>query len=535
MFKHSKPMNRAWLHVPSAIAVAMLLPLVVSASDPPTGSLPTTVGAAITWKGTATGTGSADETTCVEGVNCDTFILTVAGTPSAWAKKLIKVDVTWGVQTNDYDLYVHKGTVDGPEVNSSGGGAPQTGEATIIDPFKDGTGDYAIRVVYFATTPQVDQPKGRAAVINRPPGRSAIYLNGGVRFSPSIALRAPAASRDGEPSLRVDKQGNAYVAGIRGVPAGVDLWYFDLNPGSPTYDPYMRNPIYRGQPDSFTQDEAMSVGADGGGDVDLAVGFDESSAGQPPALAFSSLVAANLSTARSLDKGQNWTLNPAGNVTGGIPVDDRQWLEFYGKDVVYLLYRTLAPAVTQIQRSNDGGLTYGPARTAGQIGQTGTIDVDKNDGTVYISGSSGKIGVGIPDTPGGEPLTYNVYQVTPNGASVDNIFFVVKVADDGTAYVCYSDGKNIYLTHSTDKGVSWAPAIRVNSGGATRTSMLSYAWIRGRRLVRQLGGRQRGRRPMEGVLCRHDERQGSNRGIQPNGRDAALHPLRGHLNRRNAG
>ena len=73
---------------------------------------------------------------------------------------------------------------------------------------------------------------------------------------------------------------------------------------------------------------------------------------------------------------------------------------FYGKDKVYLFYRTLAPAVSMIQRSNDGGLTYGPAKTAGLIGQAGSIDVHQASGTVYISGSSGQVCVGSPPPSG---------------------------------------------------------------------------------------------------------------------------------------
>src|SRR5882724_11752171 len=324
------------------------------------------------------------------------------------------------------------------------------------------TGDYTVGPRNAACTP-LPPPL--------PPG-TATYIKGGMTFSPNYALRAPVASRDGEPSLRVDKQGNAYVAGIRGVPAGVDLWYFDLNPNSPTYDPFMRNPIYRGQPDQFSPDESMEVGADGGGDVDLAVGFDEATPGQPPYLAFSSLVLANVSTARSTDRGATFTKNPAGSTTGGVPVDDRQWMEFFGKDSVYLLYRTVSPVVAYVQRSNDGGLTYGPARPVGAIGQVGGIDVDQHDGTVYVSGNSGVVAVGIPPAPGLEPLTYTVYPVAGTGNA--NIFFTVKVADDGTAYVCYSNGASVFVRYSRNKGRTWSTAIRISDGPETATSLLPW-------------------------------------------------------------
>jgi len=299
-----------------------------------------------------------------------------------------------------------------------------------------------------------------------------IYEKGGITFSPNVSLRASVAGKDGEPSLRVDKFGNAYVAGIRGVPAGVDLWYFDLNPNSATYDPLMRNPIYRGQPDQFSPDESVELGGDGGGDVDLAVGFDSASPGSPPYLAFSSLTAANISSARSTDRGATFTKNPAGNVTGGVPADDRQWMEFYGNNSVYLLYRSLAPVIAWVQRSNDGGLTYGTAREVGTIGQVGGISVDQNDGTVYVSGANGVVAVGTPLMPGMEPLTYTTHNVV--GAGNANIFFTVKAARDGTVYACYSDDTSVFIRYSKDKGNTWSQAIRVSDGPETATSVLPW-------------------------------------------------------------
>ncbi len=325
---------------------------------------------------------------------------------------------------------------------------------------------------------------GEAVPTPTPGGGGVTYVKGGINFSPNVPLHAPATVRDGEPSLRVDKFGNTYVAGIRGVPAGCDLWYFDLRPTvngqpNPMYDPNMRNPIYRGQPDAFTGEAEPSLVADGGGDVDLAVTFPASATedpNAPPTLAFTSLALANISVAKSTDRGITFQKNPAGNITGGIPGDDRQWFEAVGSNNVYIFYRTLAPAVSMIQRSTDGGFTFGPARTAGPIGQAGYIDVHKATGTVYISGSSGQVCVGTPLTPADEPLTYTCKQAGPaNGA---NLFFVVKVADDGTPngtlYVNYSDGTNIYLKYSTDKGDTWSAPIQINNGPEVTKNLLPW-------------------------------------------------------------
>ena len=466
-----------------------------AASNPAAGTISPN-GPSVTWQGPLTGGACATEATCVEGANCDTFKLTLSGTEEDWAGKVVNVTINWLNPANDYDLYIHKGencpatgVCEGPIVSQDGNGAPSTQEAGSIDPSSTGTGVYLVRLVIFSVTPG-DPYTGTATVGPEPPGRKANYVKGGMTFSPNVTVKAPVARRDGEPSSRTDKFGNHYTAAIRGVPAGVDLWYFDLRPGSPTYDPLMRNPIYRGQPDSFTQDTATALGADGGGDVDLAVGFDSNDPNAPPVLAYSSLVAANVSTGKSLDRGQTFQLNPAGNATGGVPVDDRQWLEFYGKNTVYLLYRTINPAIAMVQRSDDGGFTYGAATVVGAIGQVGYLDVHQASGTVYVSGSTGNVCVGRPTSTTVAPDTYTCVQVSETNENASNIFFVVRVADDGrkwlnpetgiqeevgTAYVAYSNGFKTFMRHSIDGGRTWSNRVRVSDGLNTRTSL--FPWI----------------------------------------------------------
>ncbi len=406
-----------------------------------------------------------DESTCQEGVNCDTYTLTVGGTTSDWqaANKAIRIAIDWQVPANDYDLFIHKDSNAGPVVASSANGAPETEEAAVISPATMGTGVYTVHVVYFLGTSGADQYRGSATVV---PAPSAVYLKGGFTFSTPRTASAPATVSDGEPSSRCDKFGNYYVAGIRGVPGGCDLWYYNLNRSSSLFDPNLRNPIYRGMPDGITGSTTTQAGGDGGGDVDLAVGFPPTGT---PVLSFVSLTIGNISAAISSDMGQSWQKNPLGNVTGGAAVDDRQWIQFYGDHVVYLLYRTFQPAVTQIQQSTDGGFTWGPARTAGEIGQVGSVDVDQNDGTVYVVGSSGQVAVGVPDLITQEPLTYNVYPVLTGSDA--NLFSIIRVGSDGTVYLCFSDGQQIYLTFSTNKGATWSSPVRVSDGPDTKTAL----------------------------------------------------------------
>lgn len=476
-------------------AYAILSPRSTQAANPSAGTISPN-GPNVTWQGPLTGGACVNESTCIEGTNCDTFKLTLSGTEDDWAGKVVNININWVNPANDYDLYIHKGEncpatgpCEGPVVSQDGNGAPSTQEVGSIDPSSTGTGVYLVRLVIFSVTPG-DPYTGTASVGPEPPGRKATYLKDGMTFSPDVTVKAPVARRDGEPSNRTDKFGNHYTSAIRGVPAGVDLWYFDLRPGSPTYDPYMRNPIYRGQPDSFTQDTATALGADGGGDVEIAVGFDSNQPGAPPVLAYSSLVAANISTGKSTDKGETFQLNPLGNATGGVPVDDRQWLEFYGKNTVYLLYRTIAPTIAMVQRSDDGGFTYGPATVVGTIGQVGYLDVHQASGAVYVSGSTGRVCVGRPTSPSVAPSSYTCTQVANTNENAANIFFVVRVADDGrkwlnpatnveeevgTAYVVYSNGFKTFIRHSIDGGRTWSNRVRVSDGSNTRTTL--FPWL----------------------------------------------------------
>jgi hypothetical protein len=453
------------------------------AAAPASGSISASSTSPLTWVGTGTGGASAGEASCADGANCDVFTLTLNGAPADYAGKIVKLNFSWTLPATDYDFYIHKDTIDGAIVaTGANGGAPDTTDQAAIDPVASGAGVYIVHVVYFSSPGLADEYNGSATVaVAAAAVRTATYLHTGISFSPNIPLKAPVAARDGEPSSRTDFLGNTYVGGIRGFPAGVDLWYFNLNAANPEYDPFMRVPNYRGQPDGFSPSSAADLGGDGGGDIDLAVGFGIATGKTDPTLAFSSLIAANISTGQSFDLAESYSRNTAGNVTGGIPADDRQWEEFLGESSVYLLYRTLEPAVTQIQRSDDGGFTFGAAATAGAIGQVGPVDVFQGDGTVYAPGSTGSLAVGTPLTSKGTPLStdYKVRTAASDPNGVAHLFFVTKVADDGTAngtvYACYSNDKDIFLKSSKDKGVTWTDPVRVNDGTSTKVNV--FPWM----------------------------------------------------------
>lgn len=464
-------------------------------ADPQGGTVTGTAGSNVTWTGDGAAGGAAGEDTCgPPDTNCDSYELMVSGSPSNYTGKVVQVEISWLVPATDYDLYIHKGDLTGPVVATSASGAPNTSEMAAITPTATGTGLYTVNVVYFSAS-AADQYKGKATTTVAPTTRIGNYIDGAtlnppLKFSPNKPLKAPVTNSDGEPSSRTDFQGNNYIGGIRGFPAGVDLWYYDFRPGSPTYDPKARNPLYRDQPDAFSPVPEIGLGGDGGGDIDLAVGFGPptftplpgfGTIGKAPFLAFSSLIAANLSTGNSLDRAKTYNRNPVGNLSGGIPVDDREWQEAFGANSVYMLYRTISvPVVGYIQRSDDGGFSYGPATSLGTTDQTGGIDVNQKTGTVYASFNDGRVAVGDPPAPNVQPLTYTFHQAATDPNGVGHIFCTVKVAEgsdnnaDGIVYVVYSNDRDVFLVYSKDKAVTWSSPVRVsNLPGGTNI----FPWI----------------------------------------------------------
>src|SRR5882762_2768272 len=115
------------------VAIAILVNKGSRAANPTNDTLNPTTGTSVSWVGTAAGGSSPQgESTCVEGVNCDTFTLNVGGLQTDWAGKMIFIKISWTVPSNDYDLYVHKTSNAGPLIGSSGGGAPGTSEQVTI-------------------------------------------------------------------------------------------------------------------------------------------------------------------------------------------------------------------------------------------------------------------------------------------------------------------------------------------------------------------------------------------------------------------
>jgi hypothetical protein len=164
---------------------------------------------------------------------------------------------------------------------------------------------------------------------------------------------------------------------------------------------------------------------------------------------------------------------------------------FFDDHTVYLEYRNFGAGAAFSQQSTDGGLFYSVFTSVGSLPQTGACDIDRFDGTVYISGNDGHVAAGTPTTPGIAPTTYTITQATPISA-VGNIFFPIRVAADqrhfnpdgtytltanGTLYGAYSDGTNLFLLHSFDHGAHWSNPVQVNDPANTNLKLNLFPWL----------------------------------------------------------
>lgn len=430
----------------------------------------------VSWSGSVTGAGSG-ENTCVDGVSCDSFQVVLA--PGDYTGKQITLSISWTVPAYDYDLYVHVGTLTGPSLPSSAGAPPATSETVHIgiDPPVVVTPRVWWAHIQAATVPPAQTYQGQAVLADLPASPTVTYLPGSSTFSHSVPLYARGTVRTEEPSVRVDVRGNCYVGGIRGVPAGVDMWRFDLDPSSPTFDPEMRHGEYLGQPDAFQQqgaEDSTAGGADGGGDIEIATSFP-ANPDSTPVVTMVSLAVADISSSLSGNRGDTWQHNAA---AADIPSDDRQWIEADGPNTVYLLYRSPVPlSALFVQKSTDHGLTYGAPvavlDASNPISTTpGYIDVDHANGYVYVSHQNDNALYVSRSVDGGATWTTHLVDgLTAHG----HLFDPVKVGDDGTVYAAWSNDRHIYYSFSTDHAETWSVPAVVENPESTLTNV--FPWL----------------------------------------------------------
>ncbi len=171
LIRKSRQFSAVSLILAAFVIVSFTMVQRSKSANPTNGSISPT-GPTLNWVGTGVGPASPDETTCQEGITCDTFLLTLTGAPADWAGKKARVTISAAINpiATDYDIFIHKGMSNsGPIVGSSAtAGTPP--EIVELDPNQAaiGTGIFSVHVVYFAAT-AADQYAGKVEVISGGP------------------------------------------------------------------------------------------------------------------------------------------------------------------------------------------------------------------------------------------------------------------------------------------------------------------------------------------------------------------------------
>jgi hypothetical protein len=421
------------------------------ASTPPTSSVtvPTAPGqTASTWTGTIPP--GANPTSSCHGFEAvsDQHVVTVNVPAGAYdtVDAAFKFTITWGDALHDEILTV----VDpqGEEVDSSDGGSNvETVNANNLP-----AGNYTVLACAFAALVPVNY-SGKLEVTTTArtvePTVPSVDAQG-LAFSASVASDN---QRDqAEPLIEIDKAGNAYDCGPTGFSNASD--YAQVSPQSQGGDQFhMLGTPPRGQ-----------QGAGGGGDCGLAFGTVKNDAGNYQYSYTGLGPLTGFVTSTSADNGK--TLITGGPFANGVTDEgggaDRQWQTFVDADTVLLIYNQQVPRNVVVQRSDNGGLTYGPdavraARTPRFPGPIRYIDPMPGlpDGFVYFPWDRG--------APTGDQI--NISFSTDRGATWRNcggaispgtttLFATADHDNAGNIYIVYGENAKFHtymITTSAQK------------------------------------------------------------------------------------
>ena len=465
--------RRTILAVLAVVIIGSALSLFHSqAAAPGSGTVTPTTVVPITWNGTGSGlppTGGG-ETSCTEGTNCDTFKLTISGVPADWAFKKVHVQINWGLNANDYDMYVHKGSPTGPIVATSGSGGTVQ-EQVDINPLCSssiGTGDFYVHVVYFAAT-QADQYHGTVTVGPAPACAGVAPQGSGVapryeNYTPPAAGPNTLGRFSGEPSIGVG-------LGIAGHPEGRAMYQSDVQTLRVTFNASCVTPraVWENKPAPTSQED------------------------------FDPILFTDRQTGRTFASLLDFAANPVvGEMSytdttgpGGLDNDGDVWHPGQGTglgsgidhqtvgggpyhaplvglgypNAVYYCSQALLDA--SCARSDNGGASFGPSIVVYQEatatscgGLHGHIKVAP-DGTVYLPNRDcgGEQGVVVSEDNG---LTWNIRHVPNSGPAGSDPS--VGVGSGGRVYFGYadSDTKPVIAT-STDRGLTWSQSLDVGA------------------------------------------------------------------------
>ena len=462
-------------------------------ATPSSGTLNST-GPQLNWVGTAVGGGSTDESTCVEGVSCDTFVLTLSGTPTNWTglKARITISAADPSGLTDYDLYVHKGNNTGaivPGGTSAHGGTPP--EIVDLDPSNPdvGTGTFSVHVVYFsafagfqysgsatavsassgtALAPSAPQDKGPKIGFQNFEAPGTLVQVTDSSQGPSVNTVEYMGHDAGEPSIGVNWNSPNSASGVTNFQSDLQTLFIKFDDSCPATglsatwynSPAPTSQFVDSDPIGFTDRQTGRVFA---GELTLTsptckVSFTDTDGldqfGQPSYAGWSP-------SSGPLGSGIDH------ETIGGGPYHSPAPPHGTYANAVYYCSQDLVTAFCL--RSDDGGATYGPpipTYTSQCGGIHGHVKVAP-DGTVYLPNNTcGGVGAVVVSEDNG--VTWNIRPVqnasTQTRANANLQDPVVAIDNNGKVYFAMSSstvantatgGSNVVVATSTDRGLTW--------------------------------------------------------------------------------
>jgi hypothetical protein len=440
------------------IPLLLLFSALATAQSPSSGTItPTT---SVSWSGTMTGVpmeGLNGEAGCTDGTNCEIFTLNVGS--GTWTGLAVAVQVTWQLNSDDYDVYVHQGGLDGPIVCSSFSSLP-TGplqETCAFNPNATGIGTYTVHVIYsLGAAAASDEYHATATVVPAPPTPAAAPIGTGP-FPRYQTYNPPPRSglglNAGEPSIGVN-----WLTGRAMFQSDVQTLRVTFNDGANF--PYPRS----------TWENKAPVTSQVDSDPIL---FTDRVTGRTIAGMLFLLTGRNESSVTDTD-GDIWLPSQGSSITSGVdhetigygpyaaPLTRNPSLPVPYPNAVYYCSQDIV-ALGLCARSDDGGITYGPAvpiYTTECVGIHGHVKVAP-DGTVYVPNRQcgSNVGVAVSEDNG---ATWSVRTVPSSNPSSSDPS--VHVGAGGTLYISWADSDKFEMVSvSHDKGKTWTGPLDVGA------------------------------------------------------------------------
>jgi PKD repeat protein len=422
---------------------------------------------------------------------CDDFALTItlpAGYKAAHPNVTAKVTLSWtdaGSGNSDYDLYIYKGTVtntDGSKAADHQSASSANPEIATITPLADGTQTYTVKVVPFTPTGETVKVKIELVGGSSIPSPSPGLPGSGANVPRFFNYQAPAgiANSVGEPSIGCNyKTEKTFSNSLNAsLPNGGTALLF--GGFSPTLARTTFNDCSSPAGTLWEAKALLTASTPRAfGDPIL---FTDHDTGRTFVSQLEGLTPAGSTTDITDNDGDSFTPSEGSSLpsdvdhqtigggpfapplTGGTPI--------YPK-AVYYCSQSVADA--RCGRSDDGGLTFGPATvmytTADCGGLHGHIKVAP-DGTAYVPNNAcgGTAQPGHEDgnqaviVSGDNGITWSVRKIPNSTTKSDHDGSVAVASDSKTIYEGFQSGDGhprIAVSH--DKGLTWSAPFDVGT------------------------------------------------------------------------